>query len=53
MARKALLKLKLPYVIPKLPKQSTDVMNYAWRLFDQSLDKNTVWYDPRDPEKEI
>ena len=53
MLRKGLLKQKLAGAIPKAPKEGTETVNYAWALFKDTLDKKTVWYDSRDPEKEI
>lgn len=53
MLRKGLLKQKLAGSIPKGPKEGTETVNYAWALFRDTLEKKTVWYDSRDPEKEI
>lgn len=39
--------------VPKMPKKGVEIMNYAWKLFSDDLEKKTIWYDSRDPEKEI
>ena len=43
--------MKLKGTIPSRPKQH-EMVGYAWNLFNDHLDKKTIWYDSQDPEKE-
>ena len=43
--------MKLKGTIPEIPKKNK-IVGYAWNIFQDHLDKKTIWYDSQDPEKE-